>query len=167
MSTTESTRIVEGHETVTASPLLADAETRHGMGDRGIYYKKWDAFTKDEQTKMQAEEAAVKKEGDEAASKGPQSDAHKKDLEKRVALKEAKKQWDGVSASEEAKKIIVANEKGCTERILDFEKDLGSRGVVILKVLELLEVSQTPANGGSLTHPSRTIPTPIMNFLPL
>ena len=131
---TMSTAIAAPAAAATTPPLTgAEAEARHGVGDRGTYYKKWDAFNKEEQSKMKAEEDAVKKEGDEAAAKGPQSDAHKKDLEKREALKEAKKQWDGVSASEEAKKVSVSNEKGRKDRVLDFDTDLGSRGVVVLK----------------------------------
>ncbi len=61
------------------------------------------------------------------------SEAQKKDLEKRNALKEAKKQWDGVQQVEESRKVLISNQINVTDKILDFSVDLESRRVVALK----------------------------------
>ena len=87
--------IVKG--TVAGGPLPIPpqaAEAAHGMGDtRSTYYNKWDKFTTEEVAKVEAEEEKVKKLNELGTDGQPLNDAHKKDLEKRKALKEAKKKW--------------------------------------------------------------------------
>mmetsp|Transcript_114 Transcript_114/g.208 ORF Transcript_114/g.208 Transcript_114/m.208 type:complete len:442 (-) Transcript_114:174-1499(-) len=111
--------------------MKSAGEPAHGVGDRNTYYNKWDKFAKESVSEIENEEAEIKKQLEQQAAGTPVSLAEKKDLEKREALKEAKKMWDGVSASQEASKVIVEDEKDLKQRVLEF--DTQSRRVLVLK----------------------------------
>ena len=79
------------------------------------YYKDWDKVAGDALAEAEVEDAAEKKVSDAALGldkDGPKSAAEKADIEKRGALKEAKKNWDGVEARQNEQKMIIENEKG-------------------------------------------------------
>ena len=67
------------------------------VGSREKYYGKWDAFTKKSEEELKEEEEETKRSEKERLARIPDSEADKRDREKREALKEAKKQWDNVS----------------------------------------------------------------------
>jgi hypothetical protein len=67
------------------------------VGNREKYYGKWDQFTKRSEEELLEEEEEAKRIEKERLAKIPDSEADKRDREKREALKEAKKQWDNVS----------------------------------------------------------------------
>ena len=104
----------------------------HGVGDRKEYYNKWDRFAVEQDDQITADEEVAKRLEDERKSKEPLSEAQRKDLEKREALKEAKKQWDGVRAGEEAKKAVVTGENSLQDRTIRAE-DMGEKQVLVLK----------------------------------
>lgn len=108
---------------------------KHGVGDRGKYYDKWEKLSREEDKRIEEEDKIAKEENDRllGIANNPKSEAEKKDKEKREALKEAKKHWDGVTADQEAKKIVIANEIDASDRNLHFEADLQSRRVLVLK----------------------------------
>lgn len=66
------------------------------VGDRQKYYGKWDEFTKKSEEELKEEEEETKRLEKERLASIPDSEADKRDREKREALKEAKKQWDNV-----------------------------------------------------------------------
>mmetsp|Transcript_69973 Transcript_69973/g.221714 ORF Transcript_69973/g.221714 Transcript_69973/m.221714 type:complete len:456 (-) Transcript_69973:116-1483(-) len=105
----------------------------HGKGNTGAYYKKWDEFAAEEVAKVsEEEEEARQAEEERKAHAGPVSEAQKRDLEKRAALREAKKQWDDVQRGEEAMKALIEGEKSLGARVVA-EGDLGGRQVLVLK----------------------------------
>lgn len=112
-----------------------DTEGRagHGVGDRKEYYNKWDNFAKKSEEEIEKEEKEMKRKDEEASKNIPLSEAEKKDREKREALKEAKKHWDGVTADQNSKKVIISNEVNINQKIFHFENDFLSRRVLILK----------------------------------
>lgn len=106
-------------------------EPKHGVGDRKEYYSKWDKLANEIDTQLSAEEQEIKKKLEEEAAKVPQSEADRRDREKREELKAAKKQWDSVKAEEEAKTTIIEKESH-EEKELD-GSILQNRRVVVLK----------------------------------
>jgi hypothetical protein len=108
-------------------------QAKHGVGDRSSYYKNWDKLAKESTAEIEAEEKAAKERAEIARANDPLSESHKKDKEKREALKEAKKLWDGVAASEDSKKVVIGDESNENNRTLDFSDDLKARRVVVFK----------------------------------
>lgn len=106
---------------------------KHGVGDRRVYYDKWEEFARTGVAEIEEEEKLIKAKEAEALAQIPLSEAEKKDREKRQALKEAKKHWDGVTANENAQKIVISNEKEIQNKVFHFENDLQSRRVLVLK----------------------------------
>jgi len=112
-----------------------------GKGDTGAYYSKWDKLAADAVAETEEIEAAEVAESTAKLgldSDAPQSEAQKKDMEKRAALREAKKGWDGVEAKREEMKMVITGEKGPSkdcrlQRKLEFEGDLTGRRVLVLK----------------------------------
>ena len=74
----------------------------HGRGDRATYYDKWAKVADDSVAEVEASESA---ERDAAAAalgteKHPRSAAEAEKIEKRAALKEAKKKWSEREAAD-------------------------------------------------------------------
>lgn len=105
------------------------SDAAYGKGDRKVYYQKWDKFANEAVKQTEEEEKSAK---DAAVTNEPVSEAQKRDLEKRAALKEAKKAWDGVTAVEASKKVVVGGESN-QSRALHMVTDLEHRGVLVLK----------------------------------
>jgi tetratricopeptide (TPR) repeat protein len=99
---------------------------------RDDYYSKWRSLAKDETKKTKEEEELDKKKATEALGidKGPKSEAEQKDLEKRAALREAKKLWEGKNAKDQAQRMVISDEKNTT-RILKMA-DVEHRPVLII-----------------------------------
>jgi len=110
-----------------------ETKVRHGVGDRSEYFRKWDAFANDADAQLKAEEDEVKRHIAESLSKDPVSEAQRKDLEKRAALREAKKQWDGVQINEEVMKICISGESNIESRTICPTEDLQNKRVLILR----------------------------------
>jgi hypothetical protein len=108
-------------------------QAKHGVGDRRVYYDKWDEFAKTGVAEIEEEEKLAKAREEEALAQIPLSESDKKDREKREALKEAKKHWDGVTANENAQKMVISNESNVQNKVFHFENDLQSRRVLVLK----------------------------------
>lgn len=119
-------------ELVSEGAVASATVAAHGRGDRKEYYKKWDKFADQMDRVLTEEEKEAQRQADEIKSKDPLSEAQKKDLEKREALKEAKRQWDGVQAGEEAMKAVIADESGIEDRVI-LAEDMGNRQVLVLK----------------------------------
>ena len=66
------------------------------VGNRAKYYGKWDDFTKKSEDELKEEEEETKRNEKVRLASIPDSEADKRDREKREALKDAKKQWDNV-----------------------------------------------------------------------
>jgi len=102
---------------------------------RADYYSKWDKFAAEsvkeaeKEDEKLAEEAARQLGIDKSA---PKSEAEKKDMEKREALKAAKKLWDDKKMSEAAAKAIIGEDHDGAEHVVD-EALLGSKRVVHFK----------------------------------
>lgn len=125
---------VEGLTTVASSSTETVVDkVQHGVGDRSQYFKKWDAFANEADAALMAEEEEVKRHIEESLSSVPRSEAQKKDLEKRAALREAKKQWDGVQMNEEAMKVCISDEVDVGRRDLCPTVDLQKKRVVIFR----------------------------------
>lgn len=62
----------------------------------------------------------------------PDSEADKRDREKREALKDAKKQWDNVQANEKAKEITFENDVDVKDRVID-AASMGELRVLFIK----------------------------------
>eukprot|EP01047_Picozoa_sp_COSAG01_P033120 COSAG01_NODE_2424_length_7722_cov_216.956448_2_plen_182_part_00 len=117
---------------VSAEPIRQDGTGERKFGD---YYTKWDAVAADAvQTVEEQEEreAAASTAALGLDSDAPQSEAEAKDRAKREALKECKKQWDGVEQKKAEQKMVISGETG-QERALEFEGDLSGRRVLVLK----------------------------------
>jgi hypothetical protein len=110
-----------------------EVQAKHGVGDRRVYYDKWEEFARTGVAEIEEEEKLIKAREEEALAQIPLSESDKKDREKREALKEAKKHWDGVTANENAQKIVISNEKNIQNKVFHFENDLQSRRVLVLK----------------------------------
>ena len=84
------------------------------------YYDQWRNLAKEATTKTKEEEEAEAKAAAEKlglAKDAPKSEAERKDREKREALKEAKKLWDGKKAMEESQIFKLTNQTGVTKVI--------------------------------------------------
>lgn len=103
----------------------------HGVGDRDKYYGKWDKFAHQTEAELDSEEQEAVRLEKERVAHIPQSDAHKRDQEKREALKEAKKQWDKVQANEKMNEITFDNENGVENRVIDAAAMGGKRVLFI------------------------------------
>lgn len=135
--------MTDGESAPEAVGVRADAGADAGMGrgDTGTYYSKWDKLAADAVAEAEEVEAAEVAESTAKLgldSDAPLSEAQKKDMEKREALREAKKSWDGVEAKREEMKMVIAGEQGPSQacrlqRTLEFEGDLTGRRVVVLK----------------------------------
>jgi tetratricopeptide (TPR) repeat protein len=104
----------------------------HGVGDRQQYYSKWDDFAAKTNASLTEEEEEAKRCADAVKFKDPVSEAQKKDIDKRKLLVEAKKQWDGITQSEESMKAVISNEKLIADRVISAD-DMGSKQVLVLK----------------------------------
>ena len=111
----------------------APKKAAHGVGDRSSYYKKWDKVAKETTEEIEREESVIKAAEAAARAKDPASEAERKDREKRAALKEAKKLWDGVAAVEDSKKVIIGDESNQQDKTLDFGTEVLKRVVVFKK----------------------------------
>jgi DNA repair exonuclease SbcCD ATPase subunit len=124
-------------DTATASPSAPSetetTEARHGVGDRKVYYNKWDTFAREGIAEIEEEENKAKEIEEQLQANLPKSESDKKDREKREALKEAKKHWDGVTANENAQKIVIENQTNIQNKVFHFENDFQSRRVLVLK----------------------------------
>lgn len=101
--------------------------------DRKNYYDKWHTVAKTELEKNKAELLEEKKKADEdlGLNNGPRSKAEEQDLNKREALKEAKKQWENKELSEAAKKYSIEKLTD-VERVFDSVK-LHWKPVIVFK----------------------------------
>ncbi len=112
-----------------------------GKGDTGAYYSKWDKLAAEAVAEAEESDAVEVAESTKKLgldSDAPLSEAQKKDEEKRAALREAKKSWDGVEAKREEMKMVITGERGPSQdcrlqRTLEFEGDLTGRRVLVLK----------------------------------
>lgn len=114
----------------------APKQPAHGVGDRSQYYDKWDKYVKEETKNIEEAEIEETKKANEAIGKRddvPLSEDDAKDRKKREALKEAKKVWDGVKSDREAKRIVLSKQTDLAKHIIDFERDLDSKPIVLLK----------------------------------
>lgn len=118
-------------ESANSASAPTEQESRYGVGNREAYYGKWDKFAKltDEQLKAEEEEAERKEK--ERVAHIPHSDAHKRDREKREALKEAKKQWDNVKANEKSREVYFENDDCVKGRVIDAEA-MGNKSVLYI-----------------------------------
>jgi tetratricopeptide (TPR) repeat protein len=115
---------------VVGGPLPIPPETAHGQGDRNAYYNKWDKFAKVEVAQVEAEEEEAKKNSALGLDGKPVNEQHAKDLDKRKALKAAKKLWDGVQETIDSKKLIIEKETNMMDRVIE---DDDSHRVIVLK----------------------------------
>lgn len=122
--------IVEGPQPIVEGSEAA-AEAGHGRGDRSQYYDKWNKFTKESVGEIDAEEEEVKKATAVGADGEAVNESHKKDLDKRKALKEAKKLWDNVKIGEEKKKVVYENDSHKQDVVID--DDQSGQAVIVLK----------------------------------
>ena len=104
----------------------------HGRGDRATYYDKWAKVADDSVAEVEASESA---ERDAAAAalgteKHPRSAAEAEKIEKRAALKEAKKKWSEREAAEQNAKATIAGQKGRTIEV--GEAELEGKRVLVL-----------------------------------
>ena len=119
----------------------SSTEVGHGRGDTAEYYSKWDKVAADAVGDTEASEASAAEASDAALglnSDAPRSEAEKKDRDKRAALVEAKKSWDGVEAQRAEQKMVIEGESGPSAdcrlaRALEFEGDLTGRRVIVIK----------------------------------
>lgn len=117
----------------TEKEKVTDTEKpRHGVGDREKYYGKWDEFAKKSEDELKEEEEEAKRLEKERLANIPDSEADKRDREKREALKEAKKQWDNVQANEKSKDITFENDVDVKDRVIDAAA-MGDKRVVYIK----------------------------------
>lgn len=112
--------------------IEVEATHGHGVGNRSQYYGKWDSFAKKSEEELNKEEEEAKRIEKERVANIPDSEADRRDREKREALKEAKKQWDNVEANEKSKEIFFENDNDVTDRVIDTEAMSGKR-VIYLK----------------------------------
>jgi hypothetical protein len=131
--TTTMTRELDNEDSTSTTPRTGLEEARHGVGDRKVYYNKWDNFARDGIAEIEEEEKKAKEMEEQLHANLPKSESDKKDREKREALKEAKKHWDGVTANENAQKIVIENENNLQNKVFHFENDFQSRRVLVLK----------------------------------
>mmetsp|Transcript_7559 Transcript_7559/g.12708 ORF Transcript_7559/g.12708 Transcript_7559/m.12708 type:complete len:461 (-) Transcript_7559:142-1524(-) len=117
---------VEGEKT------SATNEPRHGVGDREKYYGKWDEFAKKSEEELAEEEEEAKRKEKERVANIPDSEAHKRDREKREALKEAKKQWDEVQSNEKSKEITFEKDVDVKDRVINAAA-MGDKRVLYIK----------------------------------
>lgn len=115
------------------SPVRQD-----GTGERKFtdYYSKWDKVAKDAVEEVEKDDAVQVASSTAALgldSDDPKSEAHKKDMEKRAGLKEAKKNWDGMEAKRSEAKMVIEKESDQPHRSLEFEGELNGRRVLVLK----------------------------------
>jgi len=97
------------------------------------YYDGWRALTKEEGERVKREEEEEKKTAADKlglAKNEPKSEAEKKDREKREALREAKKLWDGRKAVEEEQKFAYKNQTGVTKMLK--KEDIAHRPVLVI-----------------------------------
>lgn len=79
---------------------------------RTSYYDKWRTKSKEAVDQIKEEEEAEKALADTTLGRSesaPKSEAERKDQEKRAALREAKKQWEGKKALDEAQIFTLSN----------------------------------------------------------
>ena len=138
----EVSRILEPHSALSAPTNMssfADGEDKKepgmGIGSTDDYYKKWDKLAKEAVASVDEEEKDEKKEADAKLgldTDAPVSKSQEKDLAKRVQLKAAKKQWDGVEVDREKLRVTLED---YTEgsKTLTVKEDLKDRRVVFLK----------------------------------
>ena len=77
-------------------PIVEDVPIRRDEMQQKDYYKKWDAFEKEQVEALDDEETKLKEESDTALGKTkyPASEAEARDMSKHEQLKAAKKAWD-------------------------------------------------------------------------
>ena len=100
---------------------------------RKDYYATWRSLAREEVQKSKAEEESEKHEAEHALGldKGaPKSEAEEKDMAKREALKEAKKQWEDKKQAEAAMRFTIGNERGVTRVIKP--ADVEHRPVIVI-----------------------------------
>jgi hypothetical protein len=108
-------------------------EAAHGKGNRGEYYNKWDKFATEEIDAVEAEEKAEAEAS--AAALGlnaPKSEAEAKDMAKRAALKQTKKEWEEREATVSAAKLTLTETFDAQEIVEINSERMGDK-----KVLEI------------------------------
>lgn len=111
---------------------------------RTSYYDKWRAKSKEAVDQVKEEEEAEKEQAKQVlglSDSVPKSEAEKKDLEKRAALREAKKQWEGKKALEEAQMFtLTALESNPTKPYSITKADILHRPVLRIHSLKDITV---------------------------
>mmetsp|Transcript_29735 Transcript_29735/g.28444 ORF Transcript_29735/g.28444 Transcript_29735/m.28444 type:complete len:457 (-) Transcript_29735:206-1576(-) len=108
------------------------AQDTNGIDTRSSYYNKWDKFAEESTATIEEEEKKNKDQIELVSANTPRSEAEKKDIEKRIMLKNAKKLWDGVSAQQESQKKVIENENGISDREVKCDEGTASQ-VLVLK----------------------------------
>ena len=101
----------------------SDSDNTYGKGDRSSYYNKWDNFANVAVKKVEEEDNQLKEESNKLLGKSKDGSAdsaqHKKDLEKRKALQEAKKLWDNVKKKEQSEQLVIEGLVDTTKLVND------------------------------------------------
>ena len=113
-------------------------DSQEPVGERKFdeYYSKWDKVAAEAISEVEASDAQEAQASTTALgldSDAPRSESEKRDREKRGALKEAKKNWDGMEAKRAESKMVISDESSQAMRPLDFEGDLSGKRVLVFK----------------------------------